>query len=96
MIPAPPGFLLSNERNATLPQVFLPEFGYAEYIQTSKGDATMDVKESLQEQMRRAVVEKAYLNYFNNSLLEQGLITPEEHRKMKLQIATRKPGGSAR
>lgn len=51
----------------------------------------MDGKESLNEQMRRAVVEKMYLNYFNNSLLEQGVITPEQHRKMKLQIATRKP-----
>lgn len=51
----------------------------------------MDGKESLNEQMRRAVVEKMYLNYFNNSLLEQGVITPEQHRKMKLQIASRKP-----
>ena len=51
----------------------------------------MDSKESLEEQMRRAAVEKMYLNYFNNTLLEQGVITPEQHRKMKLQIATRKP-----
>lgn len=50
----------------------------------------MDNKESLNEQMRRAVVEKMYLNYFNNSLLEQGIITPEQHRKMKLYISTRK------
>lgn len=50
----------------------------------------MEGKESLNEQMRRAAVEKMYLNYFNNSLLEQGVITPEQHRKMKLQIATRK------
>ena len=42
----------------------------------------MDNKESLNEQMRRAVVEKMYLNYFNNELLEQGMITPEEHQKM--------------
>lgn len=51
----------------------------------------MDNKESLNEQMRRAVVEKMYLDFFNNELLEQGIITPEQHRKMKIQIATRKP-----
>lgn len=51
----------------------------------------MDSKPTLNEQLRRAVVEKMYLNYFNNSLLAQGLITPEQHRKMKIQIATRNP-----
>ena len=50
----------------------------------------MDTKPSLNEQLRRATVEKMWLNYFNNGLLEQGLITPEEHRKMAVQIATRK------
>lgn len=42
------------------------------------------------EAKRRAVVERMWLNYFNNGLLEQGLITEEQHRKMKLQITTRK------
>lgn len=56
----------------------------------------MDNKESLNEQMRRAVVEKMYLNYFNNELLEQGMITPEEHQKMQAQIAARKPKTPAR
>lgn len=51
----------------------------------------MNSKESLNEQMRKAAVEKMYLNYFNNSLLEQGIITPEQHRKMQVQIASRKP-----
>lgn len=51
----------------------------------------MDNKESLNEQMRRAVIEKMYLNHFNNELLAQGIITPEQHRKMQVQIATRKP-----
>lgn len=50
----------------------------------------MDSKLSLNEQLRQAAVEKMWLNYFNNGLLEQGIITPEQHRKMKLQIATRK------
>ena len=56
----------------------------------------MDRKLSLNEQLRRAALEKMWLNYFNNGLLEQGLITPEQHRKMKVQIATRKPDSPTR
>lgn len=48
------------------------------------------------EAKRRAVVERMWLNFFNNGLLEQGIITPEQHRKMKLQIATRKPNSQSR
>ena len=42
------------------------------------------------EAKRRSVVEKMWLNYFNNSLLEKGLITETQHRKMKTQISSRK------
>lgn len=56
----------------------------------------MDEKPSLNEQLRRAAVEKMWLNYFNNGLLDQGLITPEQHRKMAAQIATRKSNSAAR
>lgn len=56
----------------------------------------MDDKPSLNEQLRRAAVEKMWLNYFNNGLLNQGLITPEQHRKMAAQIATRKTNSSTR
>lgn len=42
------------------------------------------------EAKRRCVVEKMWLNYFNNSLLERGLITETQHRKMKTQINSRK------
>lgn len=56
----------------------------------------MDSKLSLNEQLRRAAVEKMWLNYFNNGLLEQGIITPEQHRKMNLQIATRKSNSQSR
>lgn len=48
------------------------------------------------EQKRRNVVEKMWLNYFNNGLLEKGMITPEQHRKMKLYISTRKPSAMER
>jgi len=42
------------------------------------------------ETKRRSVVEKMWLNYFNNSLLEKGLITETQHRKMKTKISSRK------
>lgn len=42
------------------------------------------------EAKKRCVVEKMWLNYFNNSLLEKGLITEAQHRKMKIQINSRK------
>ena len=48
------------------------------------------------EQQRRNVVEKMWLNYFNNGLLEKGMITPTQHRKMKLHINTRKPSAMER
>lgn len=56
----------------------------------------MDSKLSLNEQLRRAAVEKMWLNFFNNGLLEQGIITPEQHRKMKVQIATHKSNSQNR
>jgi len=42
------------------------------------------------EGKRRCVVEKMWLHYFNNSLLEKGLITKAQHRKMKIQINSRR------
>lgn len=43
------------------------------------------------EQQRQAVVEKMWLNYYNNTLLEKGLITQQQHRKMQTIISARKP-----
>ena len=42
------------------------------------------------EAKKRCIVEKMWLNYFNNTLLEKGLITESQHRKMKIQIHSRK------
>jgi len=42
------------------------------------------------ESARRTVVERMWLNYFNDILLEKGLITEVQHRKMKIQISSRK------
>ena len=50
----------------------------------------MDSKPSLNEQLRQAAVERMWLHYYNNTLLEQGLISEDMHRKMKTQIAARK------
>ena len=50
-----------------------------------------DRDEERNEALRRNVVEKMWLNYYNNALLAQGLITESMHRKMKVQISTRKP-----
>jgi len=51
---------------------------------------------STTEAARRNAVEKMWLNFYNNSLLEQGLITPTQHRKMKVQINSRKPASLER
>ena len=45
---------------------------------------------AINEAKRRAVVEKLWLNHYNNTLLEKGLITQEQHHKMRIYIATRK------
>lgn len=37
-----------------------------------------------------AEMERHYLNHFNNYLLKEGLLTPEDHRKMQLRISQRK------
>lgn len=56
----------------------------------------MEQKPTLNDQLRQAEIERAYLHYYNSVLLEQGLITPEEYRKMKVKIAARKSGPSGR
>ena len=39
---------------------------------------------------RQAIVEKMWLQHYNNMLLAQGLITREQHRQMQLKILHRK------
>lgn len=55
-----------------------------------------DRDEERNDALRRNVVEKMWLNYYNNELLAQGLITEAMHRKMKVQISTRKPTNRTR
>lgn len=48
-------------------------------------------RNSASEAEKRNVVEKMWLNYYNNMLLEKGLITESQHRKMRVSINSRKP-----
>lgn len=52
----------------------------------------MERKQSLNHQILNADVERLYLHYFNNHLLDKGLLTAEEHRKMQMRIVQRKRG----
>ena len=56
----------------------------------SPGGMRMETKPSPDEHIRCAAVERMWPHYFNNSLLHMGLISPEEHRKLQLQIHVRK------
>ena len=40
---------------------------------------------------QQAVMRNIWLNYYNNILLEKGIITAEEYRKMKLKINNKYP-----
>ena len=55
-----------------------------------------DREQERNEALRRNAVEKMWLNYYNNELLAQGLITESMHRKMKLEISTRRPVNKVR
>lgn len=43
------------------------------------------------EQRRRWIAEKMWLNFYNKHLLEQGIITDAQYKKMQIQISSKKP-----
>ena len=45
----------------------------------------------INEARKRAVVEKAILQMYNDKLLEEQLITAEQHQRMRHQVALRRP-----
>ena len=47
-------------------------------------------QDEINEARRKPVVERMYLNYFNDIFLKNGTITPRQHREMKNWITTRK------
>ena len=53
----------------------------------------MERKPSLESQILRSDMKRMWLCYFNNTLLAEGLLTPEEHRKMQVRIANAYRGG---
>ena len=54
------------------------------------GGNRMENKPGIDERLRRAA-EQMWLQYFNNCLLKQSLITPDQHRQMKSRILARRP-----
>ena len=48
------------------------------------------------EQKKRELAELMWLNYFNQTLFEKGLITEEEKNKMKNNISRRRPSSTIR
>lgn len=48
-------------------------------------------KTVVSEQQRRCLVEKMWLNFYNDHLLKEGIITEAQHRKMQAMILSRKP-----
>ena len=62
-----------------------------ETLQTrSEVDIMAECTNEENEVKKRYVIERMWLNYFNDSLLEKGLITESQYRKMKIQINSRK------
>lgn len=49
----------------------------------------IDEKIRMREAQKRAAIERMWLSYYNTTLLEKGLITRDQHRKMKVCINTR-------
>ncbi len=43
----------------------------------------------MSEQEKQSILEKLWLTYYNDTLLEKGVITKDEHDKMRVKIMTR-------
>lgn len=53
-------------------------------------------KELTLEQQKKEMAELMWLNYFNQTLYEKGLITETERNKMKINISRRRPSHKSR
>ena len=74
-----------------------PEFGNTiDKLGGGRMTENHSTKNEANEAAKRNVVEKMWLNYYNNVLFEKGLITETQHRKMKLSISSRKPSALER
>ena len=43
----------------------------------------------MSERKKQSILEKLWLTYYNDTLLEKGVISQEEHDKMRVKIKTR-------
>jgi len=74
-----------------------PEFGNTiDWLGGGRMTENHSTKNEANEAAKRNVVEKMWLNYYNNVLFEKGLITETQHRKMKVSISSRKPSALER
>jgi len=46
-------------------------------------------KTPMSEKKKQSILEKLWLTYYNDTLLEKGVISQEEHDKMRVKIKTR-------
>ena len=65
--------------------------GNRQYNRATEVRNVVDQVHNSKEAQRRNVVEKTWLNHYNQILLEKGLITEAQYRKMKVRISSRKP-----
>ena len=56
----------------------------------------MELQNNINEQQRRAVVEKTLLHFYNQTLFEKGLINEKQYRKITTKINTRTGGTKKR
>ena len=50
---------------------------------------TREMKQSMNEQKKQAVIEQLWLTYYNDTLFAKGMITEDQRNKMRLMIKSR-------
>ena len=48
-----------------------------------------EMKQSMNEQKKQAVIEQLWLTYYNDTLFAKGMITEEQRNRMRLMIKSR-------
>ena len=48
-----------------------------------------EMKQSMNEQKKQAVIERLWLTYYNDTLFAKGMITEDQRNKMRLMIKSR-------
>ena len=50
---------------------------------------TKEMKQSMNEQKKQAVIEQLWLTYYNDTLFAEGMITEDQRNRMRLMIKSR-------